>query len=364
MNGARWLSVLGVAVSAAASPIIAPKLAVAPDVERGELLWNELNCSACHTDTSGAGRTGPVLGKNGLRLTAQYLRAFLTNPDAEKHGTTMPDLLRGRGDTAEALTHFLDEPADESEKGFSAQPGKIAQGRVLYHTVGCVACHAPEESWQAVMGKDQNAQIDPELVGAGSIPIGPLAKKMTVGQLAKFLRDPAKYRKSGRMPSLSLREGEAEAIAMYLLRAQASDPSAAGAKPKTMPGLDYEYFENDFGSEPNWDALKPVSTGTVETFDIRAKRREQSFGFRFTGMIHVPTTGNYTFITVSDDSSRLWIGDKLVVDNGGDHAPEEKSGAIQLTAGAHSITASFFNTGAGYELRVLWQPPGGQRAAI
>jgi mono/diheme cytochrome c family protein len=60
----------------------------------------------------------------------------------------------------------------------------------------------------------------------------------------------------------------------------------------------------------------------------------------------------------------LWIGDKLVVDNGGDHAPEEKSGTIELSAGAHPITVTFYNNGAGYELRVLWQPPGGQRAAI
>ena len=280
----------------------------------------------------------------------------------------MPDLLHGmsspeRVEAVEALTHFLAESPDPSEKSFSAQAGKIAQGRTLYHTVGCVACHAPEESWQSVMGVEK-AEINPELLGTNSIPLGPLPTKMTVGQLAKFLRDPAKYRKSGRMPSSKLAESEAEAIAMYLLRAQASDSKAGGAGPKTLPGLDYEYFENDFGSEPNWDVLKPVATGTVETFDIRSKRRDQSFGFRFTGLINVPAAGEYKFYTISDDSSRLWIGDKMVVDNAGDHAPEEKSGTIQLSAGAHPITVTFYNNGAGYELRVLWQPPGGTRQTI
>jgi cytochrome c len=372
MNRSWFLSILCV-VSAMASPVISPKLAVPSDVDQGNLLWNELNCAACHTESKNpdqpSSRLAPILGKNGLHLTPQFVRAFLANPELEKQGTTMPDLLHGKSEqertgTIEDLTHFLSESPENSEKTFSAQPGKIAQGKTLYHTIGCVACHAPEESWQSVMGKDAKAEVDPELRGDGSIPIGPLAKKTTVGQLAEFLRQPEKYRKSARMPSLRLSDGEAESIAMYLLRAQASDPAAAGTKPKTMPGLDFEYFENDFGSEPNWDALKPIMTGTMETFDVRAKRRDQNFGFRFTGLINVPASGSYSFSTVSDDSSRLWIGDKLLVDNAGDHAPQEKSGKIQLNAGVHPITVTFYNNGAGYELRVMWQPPDGQRAPI
>jgi cytochrome c len=361
------------ALSAAASPVISPKLAVPADIDRGDLLWNELNCSACHAETPANGRLkarpGPVLGKNGLRLTPQFVRAYLADPEGHKHGTTMPDLLHDmpaaeRAEAVEALTHFLIESPDANERSFSAQAGKITQGRTLYHTVGCIACHAPEESWQAVLGTDPKAAINPELLGENSIPLGPLAEKITVAELAKFLREPAKYRKSERMPSLKLAEGEAEAIAMYLLRAQASDSNAVNAAPKTIAGLDYEYFETDFGSEPNWDALKPVTTGTVEGFDIRSKRREQSFGFRFTGLINVPVAGEYKFYTISDDSSRLWIGDKMVVDNAGDHPPQERSGTIQLSAGAHPITVTFYNNGAGYELRVLWQAPGKPRQEV
>jgi hypothetical protein len=46
------------------------------------------------------------------------------------------------------------------------------------------------------------------------------------------------------------------------------------------------------------------------------------------------------------------------VNNNGDHAPEEKRGNIQLTAGDHAIVLTFYNNGAGFELAVSWRGPG------
>ena len=54
--------------------------------------------------------------------------------------------------------------------------------------------------------------------GVFSVPLGNLAMKTTVDQLAAFLLDPLKVRPGSRMPSSGLSKGEAYAIATYLLR--------------------------------------------------------------------------------------------------------------------------------------------------
>jgi len=343
---------------AMASPVIAPRLAVPIEIDRGDLLWNELNCAACHTGAPNEGRTaprvGPVLGERGLKLTPQFLRAYLADPHARKPGTTMPDLRLDAGGV-EALVHFLAPGADDSA-GAAADAGRIAQGRRLFHTVGCVGCHAPEESLPP------GTALPPELI-ENSIPIGRLASKMTVGELTKFLLDPVKYRKSGRMPSLRLSEGEAQMIAMYLLRAQTDDPKAVAAA-KNIEGLKYEYFETDFSGEPDWSKFAPKESGAVANFSVQNRKRDQSFGFRYSGSLKVPKAGKYNFWTVSDDGSRLYIDGNLVVDNGGEHAPTEKMGSVELTEGRHAIELTFYNNGAGYELRVLWQIPGARRTEI
>src|SRR5207302_211108 len=78
--------------------MIGPATAPVSGVAEGELLIGEVNCVACHQASAEIkgrlfSRQSPRLSGAGLRLTPQFLRAFLSNPSAEKPGTTMPDLL-------------------------------------------------------------------------------------------------------------------------------------------------------------------------------------------------------------------------------------------------------------------------------
>ncbi len=353
--------------------VVGPTVATAPDVHPGDLLISELNCAACHPGDTAAARKSPILGKAGLRLTPQYLRKYLSEPTASKPGTTMPDLLHHlsgseKAEAVDSLVHFLISEQDGTvAPGTAAEDFLIKQGRTLYHTIGCVACHEPQsgpESIPGIMPEDPKLErFDPSLRAPASVPLGDLARKTTVDQLAKFLMDPLKVRPSGRMPSLNLNAGEATAIAVYLLRAQApglADPS----KRSLITGLKYQYFEQDFGGNTDFDSLTAKATGTVDTFDISARKRDQSFGFRFTGNIRIPQDGNYTFFTRSDDGSMLYIDGKAIVNNNGDHAPEEKRGNIELTAGDHEIAVTFYNNGAGFELAVSWRGPGFNKQPI
>lgn len=96
----------------------------------------------------------------------------------------------------------------------------------------------------------------------------------------------------------------------------------------------------------------PESTG-----DLLASGLSDGFGGIFQGYFLALQTQEHTFSLVSDDGSRLWIGDQLVVDNDGVHASERADGSIQLGFGYHQIRIEYFDATRDAELRVLVSAP-------
>ncbi|MBU0640333.1 MAG: alpha-L-fucosidase [Planctomycetes bacterium] len=122
-------------------------------------------------------------------------------------------------------------------------------------------------------------------------------------------------------------------------------------------GLRYEYHEGDWNRLPDFDRLTPGKTGTVSDFDFSLRNRVERFGFRYRGFVSVPRDGVYTFYTLSDDGSRLYIGDQLVVDNDGLHSAHEQAGVIALAAGVHPLTVTFFEKTGSDMLEVSYAGP-------
>lgn len=110
----------------------------------------------------------------------------------------------------------------------------------------------------------------------------------------------------------------------------------------TTNGINYSYYEGAYTSLPDFSSLNAVKTGTGSAFDVSLANRNYLFGMNFTGYIYVPSDGQYTFYTNSDDGSNLYIDNNLVVNNDGLHASKELSGTIGLQAGYHAISASYF----------------------
>ncbi len=77
-----------------------------------------------------------------------------------------------------------------------------------------------------------------------------------------------------------------------------------------------------------------------------------------TGFINVTQAGTYEFQLGSDDGSRLFIGDNLVVDHNGLHGKEFKAGKTELVAGENSIRIEMFENGADEALELRWKKPG------
>lgn len=140
-----------------------------------------------------------------------------------------------------------------------------------------------------------------------------------------------------------------------------ADEAGAGS------GLDLAYF-----IPPPPDARletllsRPAtSTHVAERIDLSLPTgRPDAFGLLFTGTIHVPATGEYTFFTNSDDGSRLYVDGVEVVENDGSHAMRERSGAVSLTAGAHALAVTYYDSGGGEGLSVSWKGPGIEKQSI
>jgi cytochrome c553 len=161
------------------------------------------------------------------------------------------------------------------------------------------------------------------------------------------------------MPSLKLNPGEARAIATYLLRSQA--PAGAAAQ---LAGLSYDYYEQQLPELPEFDRLTPKTSSIVDTFTLKVAERKNDYAIRFRGVLAVPQNGEYEFFTKSDDGSRLYIDDRLVVENGGIHPAQERKGKITLTAGDHAIRVAYFDGGGNTALTVSWKGPGIEKEEI
>lgn len=132
-----------------------------------------------------------------------------------------------------------------------------------------------------------------------------------------------------------------------------------------VAGLDYQYYEGSWSALPNFDALTPVKTGTTNALTpATVRNRSDNFGLRYRGYVSVPTDGNYTFYTTSDDGSKLYIGDRELVSNDGLHGMQERAGDVGLKAGVHALTIVYFQGTQGQGLAASYRGPGINKQTI
>ncbi len=201
-------------------------------VQAGELLIAERRCAACHGGVERAPaleKAAPDLAEAGARISPEYLLRYLASPSSVHPGTTMPDMLASRTDAeragiAEALTHFL---VSQSRQVFDAEtsvPANLLDGKELFHTVGCVACHGPRDVVIETLIEKRNDEDDEDrpvirkkIFQPIAVGLGHIATKYSTKSLSEFLFQPLRVRSAGRMPDMKLTPAESQAIAQYLI---------------------------------------------------------------------------------------------------------------------------------------------------
>jgi PA14 domain len=153
--------------------------------------------------------------------------------------------------------------------------------------------------------------------------------------------------------------------------------------PSGLRGLVY-HIKRNRTELPDFEKLKPAgppiytSSLNVPPQNFLAgfpgvTKRNEWFAIDYGGKFWIADPGMYTFSLLSDDGSKLYIDDQLVIDNDGVHAPLEKIGVADLAGGLHRMRVSYFQgpkfqialvmkvAGPGQQLRVFstdeFKPP-------
>jgi hypothetical protein len=152
--------------------------------------------------------------------------------------------------------------------------------------------------------------------------------------------------------------------------------------PSGLTGRIYRIKRNT-NKLPDFARLK--ASGTIYTASLNVPpqdfkqgfpgvtKRFEWFAIDYTGRFWIEDPGTYHFVLTSDDGARLYIDDQLVIDNDGQHPPEDRECSISLAHGVHRVRISYFQgprfqvalvlevAGPGQELRIFstdeFKPP-------
>jgi GH43 family beta-xylosidase len=129
-----------------------------------------------------------------------------------------------------------------------------------------------------------------------------------------------------------------------------------------QPGFTAQYFDRyrvlkQTVVEPSidhaWGTTAPVANVGADLFSAR-----------FTGTLTVEVAGTYEFSTRGDDGVRLWVGDKLVLDDWRPHLAERHAATIALQPGDVPIRLDYFEADMAAELHLMWKVPGGTETIL
>lgn len=123
-------------------------------------------------------------------------------------------------------------------------------------------------------------------------------------------------------------------------------------------GLEWKLYSGKFVKVPDFTRLNPVKSGKVlkPLFDGIGVP-DENFALQLNGLIDINEEGAYNFYLSSNDGSLLYIDDKLLIDNDGEHGATERSRSIKLSTGKHKIRIEYFQGGGGKFFMVMYDGP-------
>jgi len=134
---------------------------------------------------------------------------------------------------------------------------------------------------------------------------------------------------------------------------------------KDKNGLQYSYYEGNWMNLPDFSSLTEIRKGHIYDFNLDSfERRSSKFAVDFRGYLIIEKKGEYNFYIASNDGSRLFIDNTIVIDNDGLHGDFERQGKIILEPGMHPIRLQYFDGGGSQALKVLYKGPGVSRQII
>ncbi len=109
------------------------------------------------------------------------------------------------------------------------------------------------------------------------------------------------------------------------------------------PGLSYSYYEGVWDSVPDFSKLTPKKRGTTENLDLKFALKKDSFAVQFEGYLHITKKDLYNLWIVSDDGSKLYFNNEVLLNNDGLHSAQSPVvKLVPLNPGYYPIRIQYF----------------------
>lgn len=167
------------------------------------------------------------------------------------------------------------------------------------------------------------------------------------------------FRPARRFGGLHLPLLAAACATLALLWVMAAGVSHAAAAPTTAKGLRATYYDQlgfrgtrfartDRQLHFNWRSGSPHRRIARDTFSVR-----------WTGQVHAPRSGRYTFTLRASDGVRLWVDGRLRI-NRWSRADRARAAAttVRLARGRHAIRIDYFERTGQASASLRWRGPG------
>jgi cytochrome c2 len=178
------------------------ELDLAPVYTQGKHLFVNYGCINCHTikGLEWAPKAGPDLSKIKEKVYPEWMLAWIKKPTEYLPHTKMPQPpWVNEKDPIQVMAYLLDKSETFNWKYGKFAGGDAAQGKELFKSIGCLACHAVDKEG-----------------GTAAPALDRIAEKTSADWIYNWIQDPKNWSKDHRMPSLRLTAGEAQNITAYL----------------------------------------------------------------------------------------------------------------------------------------------------
>lgn len=124
-----------------------------------------------------------------------------------------------------------------------------------------------------------------------------------------------------------------------------------GSNGNRLEVFDFNQTPTNTGTATNFNSVTPIAN----TIQGTTGQNAANFFLEYTAYLQITVAGNYRFYTNSDDGSRLYINDVLVVNSDFDQGATTRSGVVNdLTPGLHKIRVQFYEVGGDNTLTVAY----------
>lgn len=129
-------------------------------------------------------------------------------------------------------------------------------------------------------------------------------------------------------------------------------------------GLRLTIYDGQISTLDSFNTLNKQEKTISPTISIPERLTGDYYGLEFEGYIKVPQNGVYTFILASDDGSRLYLNNELLIDHDGVHGAVEKTQKTALKAGFYPFKLLYFEALYGQDIKLFIIPPNGEKKIV